>query len=63
MNCILKGANVYTNKKLTVQDVYISEGSLFLEYSPLFSDFVYFLFTLINSLSIFYFLSLVSTNL
>ncbi len=40
MNCILKDAKVYTNGKFTVQDVYISGDSLFLEYSPLFSDFV-----------------------
>ena len=38
MNCILKDAKVYIDGKFTQQDVYIADGTLFLEYTPLFSD-------------------------
>ena len=39
MNCILNDAQVYIGGKLVKQDVFIADGKVFLEYSPLFSDF------------------------
>lgn len=39
MNCILKDAQVYIGGKLVKQDIFIADGKVFLEYSPLFSDF------------------------
>ena len=39
MNCILKDAKVYIDGKLSVKDIYIADGTVFLEYTPLFSDF------------------------
>ncbi len=39
MNCILKDAQVYTNGKFEKRDIFITDGKVFLEYSPLFSDF------------------------
>ncbi|MDO4744578.1 MAG: amidohydrolase family protein, partial [Clostridia bacterium] len=38
MNCILKDAKVYIDGKFVKQDVYIADGTLFLEYTPLFSN-------------------------
>jgi len=39
MNCILKDAQVYIGSKLVKKDIFIADGKVFLEYSPLFSDF------------------------
>ncbi len=39
MNCILKDAQVYTDGKFTKQDIFIADGKVFLEYTPLVSKF------------------------
>ncbi len=39
MNCILKDAQVYTDGKFTKQDIFITDGKVFLEYTPLVSKF------------------------
>lgn len=39
MNCILKDAQVYINGKFIKRDIFIADGKVFLEFSPLFSDF------------------------
>ncbi|MBQ7097270.1 MAG: dihydroorotase [Clostridia bacterium] len=39
MNCILKDAMVYVNKEFTKKDVFIVDGTVTFEHSPLFFDF------------------------
>ena len=39
MNCILKNAMVYVNKEFTKKDVFIVDGTVTFEHSPLFFDF------------------------
>ncbi len=39
MNCILKNATVYVNKEFTKKDVFIVDGTVTFEHSPLFFDF------------------------
>ncbi len=44
MNCILKDAKVYIDGKFSKQDVYIADGKLFLEYTPIVSNATVFSF-------------------
>ncbi|MBQ9737310.1 MAG: dihydroorotase [Clostridia bacterium] len=44
MNCIIKDTQVYIDGKFTQQDVYIADGKLFLEPTPLVSNGVVFSF-------------------
>ncbi len=38
MNCILKDAKVYIDGKFTEQDIFLADGTLFLEYTPTISN-------------------------
>ncbi len=44
MNCILKDAQVYIDGKFTKHDLFIADGKLFLEYTPLVSNATIFSF-------------------